>query len=113
MGNYNDGKGSTSVRKMIIEHENIRFEDSAPMLLPRYLQTTVYHQGEVFSISTGYSPRASMGTIERLDTLSQTRTMLQSNSPHPLCDTSAAILNNKLFVIGGIYRNAATYRDVY
>ena len=107
MGNRVGGFGSTSVHKMIIEHENIRFEDSTPMLLPRFNQATVYHQGEVFSISTGYSHEASKGTMERLDTLSQTRTMLQSNLPRPLFDTSGAILNNKLFVIGGEYRDAS------
>ena len=98
---------------MIIEHENIRFEDSTPMLLPRFRQATVYHQGEVFSISTSDFPEACEGTMERLDTLSQTRTMLQSNLPHPIKHISAAILNDKLFVIGVEYEDAATNQDVY
>jgi hypothetical protein len=110
MGGYDENYNYlNSTFKMVMDkHGNIRFEDSMPMLVDRAYQDTVYHQGEVFSISTGETPVASIGTMERLDTLSQTRTMLRSNLPHPLYNTSAAILNNKLFVIGGKYRDAAS-----
>jgi len=105
MGGYvAGGQGEQAVTKMIVEpNGTIRFEASTPMLRARYWQGVVYHQGEVLSISTGYNPVASRGTMERLDTLTQAQTELVERLPNNLCFTTAAIFNNKLVVVGGRY----------
>ena len=102
MGGYNGGNGTNEVTKMIMDQDGtIRFEASTPMLQARYDQAVVYHQGEVFSISTGIYPAASHGTMERLDILTQTRTQLAERLPNSLKCTTAAMLGNKLLVVGG------------
>ena len=88
---------------MIVEQDGtIRFEASTPMLHARNFHDAVYHQGEVISIST-YEPAASRGTMERLDTLTQTQTQLADRLPNNLYRVAAAVLGNKLLAIGGTY----------
>ena len=102
MGGYNGGNDTNEVTKMIMDQDGtIRFEASTPMLQARDYQAVVYHQGEVFSISTDWSPDESLGTIERLDKLAQTRTQLEARLPNNLFYTTATMFDNKLVVIGG------------
>ena len=90
---------TNNVFKMIIEQDGtIRFEDSTPMLQARYRHNAVYHQGEVLSIGSFISDDARR-TVERLDTLTQTRMQLQTNLPVDVYHACAAVLDNKVYII--------------
>jgi len=105
MGGY--GLDTNEVTKMIVEpNGTIRFEASTPMLQGRTVHDAVYHQGEVLSVSAEFVAAAARGTMERLDTLTQTRTLLAERLPNNLHYTTAAVLDNKLLAIGGNYRIA-------
>jgi hypothetical protein len=93
--------------KIIIEpNGTIRFEDSTSMLRSRSVHGLVYHQGEVISVCDARRNVAFRGTSERLDTLTQTRTQLAERLPNGLGLVTAAILGNKLLVVGGEYQFA-------
>jgi len=104
MGGYdNHYQATNEVTKMIVELNGaIRFEASTPMLQARNSLGVVYHQGEVFSISTGSGFSLSSGSVERLDTLTQTQTELEERLPNDLFFTTAAVmLDNTLLVVSG------------
>jgi len=96
------GDPTNEVTKMIIEQDGtIRFETCAPMLLARSHHAAVYYKGEVLSISIGWFPSTSEATMERLDTLTQTQTQLADRLPNCLVYMTAAVLDDKLYVLGG------------
>jgi len=113
LGDPNDDKaglthgiGEREVTKMIIEPDGtIRFEDSTPMLLHRASHSSVYHQGEVLTV-TAYEPVNSRGTMERLDTLTQTQTLLVERLYNDMDSATVAIFNNKLHAVSGRYFDA-------
>jgi len=88
------GHGVGTVTKMIIDKNgSISFEEAMPMLQARSSQAGIYHNGEVFSISRG--------TVERLNTSTQTRTLLVDEVPNTLDVTTAVSFGNKLLLVGG------------
>jgi len=98
-----DGGGVQDVTKMIISQDGtIRFKESMPMLAKRKYLVCLYHQGEVFSISSG--------SVERLDTLTKTRTFIETRLPtiaHSFvnCPNSEKMYNFK--IPGDLYRAGA------
>jgi len=104
---------TVAVTKMIIEQDDtIHFEAGTPMLQTRTSQACVYHQGEVFSISAGADGFAARGSAERLDTLTQARTMIADRFTNHLGMTTAVFLDNKLLVIGGSYQDSESQQWV-
>ena len=82
-----------------IEH---LWKSCPPMLQARIWFAVEWFRGEVFSFSSNDGP--GRGTVERIDTLSKKRTLLQQPLPLPsLCGLSTAVLDEKLYIIGGWY----------
>jgi len=127
-GTGQDGRGVDDVTKIIISQDGtIRFEKSMPMLAKRENHVSLYHQGEVFSISSG--------SAERIDTLTKKRTFIETRLPTiayclssfpnsekqynsgmegDLYRAAAAIFGNKLLVLGGGDRyDVESKNDVY
>ena len=84
-----------------IEH---LWESCPPMLLARKWFSVEWFRGEVFSFSSS-NDEPGRGTVERIDTLSKKRTLLQQPLPLPsLRGLSTAVLDEKLYIIGGQYK---------
>ena len=93
-----DGENEDDYEK----EQHHRWDVCPPLIHCRYQFASAWLRGEVFSIGSDYGP--GFGTVERLDTLSKRRTVLQQPSPLPyLRYLSAAVLNDKLYIIGGLY----------
>jgi hypothetical protein len=96
------------VMKMIIEQDDniqfdIRFEYNTQLLNANDLFDVTYNQGEVFALSS-FTPYASQGTVQRLDTLTQEKMELaEFVGDGGLCRATTAIFNNKLIIVGGFY----------
>jgi hypothetical protein len=74
------------------------------MIHERCFFVSVWLRGEVFAI--GSYDGEGRGTVERIDMLSKRRTLLQQRLPLPgLRELSAAALDDRLYIIGGRYRN--------
>jgi len=89
---------SNEVTKMLIEQDangtmSVRFEASTPMLEGRCMHSAIYHQGEVISVSPD--------TTECLDTMTQTRSLLDEQTPDDLRVRAMAVFHNKILLIGG------------
>ena len=82
------------------------------MIHARYSFKSVWLRGEVFAICS--SVGEGCGTVERIDMLSKRRTLLQQRLPLPagLRCLSAAVLDDRLYIIGGRYRNEEAGRNV-
>jgi len=94
------------VTKMVIEQDgSIRFEECTPMLQPRGNFQAVYHHGEVFALGLGQGLGTPVGTVERLDKLSQKQTMMEMRLPNDLYHAAFAIFNDELVVVGGAFRD--------
>ena len=68
--------------------------------------SAVYDRGEVFAVGNSYNDDSVRSAVERYDTLSMRSTLMVNRLPNDRANLSAAIFNNKLFIIGGIYRYA-------
>jgi len=100
MGGIIRGQATNEVTKMIIELDGtILFEDGTPMLRARNDHTAIYHQGEVFSISSGTAEARS--TTERLDLLTQTQTEFESMLPNQLQHMAAVCFDSNVVLVGG------------
>jgi hypothetical protein len=109
MGGHNGHKITNKVIKMIIKQDgSINFESTTSMLQAKRLDSALYNNGEVISIST-WSP-SYKGTLEHLDTLTQKIMQPAEDLPESCQDITAVVLSNKLFIIGGFNTNPDTHQ---
>jgi len=116
MGGLTPSNHATNrVDMMVIDDKDgkISWQPCAPMITNRYGHAAYYCQGEVLSVSSHWYHAGGQGTSERYDVLSQTAVELEHMLPIPdLCAFAMAELDEKAFVIGGMYKDATSRRYV-